>query len=104
MKQKFNVISPVDGSVVLTMNEATPGQIARSLDDAQHAASRWRESSVSDRVAAVMAFTEALAGMKAEIAESLTMCMGRPSRFAGGEVDGTIAVGVACTRGGTVIA
>jgi len=90
MKQKFDVISPVDGSTVVTMDEATPGQIARTLDDAQRAAQRWRESDISDRIAAVMAFTEALVGMKAEVSESLTMCMGRPSRYAGGEVDGTI--------------
>ena len=53
MKQKFDVISPVDGSTVVTMDEATPGQIARTLDDAQRAAQRWRESNLSDRVAAV---------------------------------------------------
>ena len=74
----------------MTVDEASPGQIARALDDAQVASKRWRESLISDRVALVTAFTEALESMKEEIAESLTMCMGRPSRFAGGEVDGTI--------------
>ena len=90
MKKRFDVISPVDGSTVVTVDEASPGQIARTLDDAQVASRRWRESLISDRVALVTAFTEALESMKEEIAESLTMCMGRPSRFAGGEVDGTI--------------
>ena len=90
MKKRFDVISPVDGSTVVTVDEASPGQIARTLDEAQVASKRWRESLISDRVALVTAFTEALESMKEEIAESLTMCMGRPSRFAGGEVDGTI--------------
>jgi acyl-CoA reductase-like NAD-dependent aldehyde dehydrogenase len=90
MKQRFDVISPVDGSTVLSMDEASPGQIARTLDVAQGAAKTWRQSAVADRVAVVMAFTEALSEMRDEVTESLTMCMGRPSRFAGGEVDGTI--------------
>ena len=90
MKKRFDVISPVDGSTVLTVDEASPGQIARTLDRAQTAAKAWRSSPITARVAMVTAFTEALSSMKDEIAESLTMCMGRPSRFAGGEVDGTI--------------
>ena len=90
MKQKFDVVSPVDGTTIMTLDEATPGQIARTLDHAHAATQRWRESLVADRVAVVNAFAQALLGMKDEIAETLTMCMGRPSRFAGGEVEGTV--------------
>jgi len=90
MKKRFDVISPVDGSRYLTMEESNPAQIARAIDRAAHAKKRWKHSSMADRIAVVEAFTESLVSQKAEIATSLTMCMGRPSQFAEGEVNGTI--------------
>ena len=89
MKQRFDVISPVDGSVFLSMEESTPSQIARTLDSAQTAAKSWRTSSIQERIAAVEAFVLSLEKRGPEIAESLTMSMGRPSRYAPFEIAGT---------------
>jgi len=90
MKKRFDVISPVDGSTYVTIEESTPGQIARALDQAESATHLWRQSSIDDRVSVVEAFVEAIGARRDEIATSITMSMGRPARFAGGEVDGTI--------------
>ena len=90
MKKRFDVISPVDGSTYLSIEEANPGQIARTLDKAATATQLWRQSTVSERVDAVEAFADALGARRAEIGESITMSMGRPARYAAGEVDGTI--------------
>jgi acyl-CoA reductase-like NAD-dependent aldehyde dehydrogenase len=89
MKQRIDVISPVDGAVYVSIDMATPGQIARTLDQAQEAASTWRTTTVAERVDAVEAFVLALEKRKDEIAASLTMSMGRPSRYAAFEVSGT---------------
>ena len=43
MKQKFDVVSPVDGTTIMTLDEATPGKIARTLDHAHAATQRWRD-------------------------------------------------------------
>ena len=53
MKKRFDVISPVDGSTYLSIEEANPGQIARTLDKAATATQLWRQSTVSERVDAV---------------------------------------------------
>jgi acyl-CoA reductase-like NAD-dependent aldehyde dehydrogenase len=89
MKQRFNVISPVDGSVYLTMERSNPGQIARTLDKSQAAAKLWRSSAISERIDLVEAFVSALEAKTEDICESLTMSMGRPSRYASFEVSGT---------------
>ena len=89
MKQHFDVISPMDGRVVVSMPEATPSQIARSLDNAQQAYRSWRTSPLEDRMAIVEAFIAELERREAEIAETITACMGRPIRFSPGEVKGT---------------
>ena len=89
MNNRFDVISPVDGSIVVTVSESTPAQIARALDDAQRAFRSWRTSPVEDRIAIVEAFVRELERRETEIAETITACMGRPIRFAPGEVQGT---------------
>ena len=72
------------------MEESSPAQIARALDRAAQAKARWKQSSIADRIAVVKDFTQSLLAQKDEIASSLTMCMGRPSRFYEGEVNGTV--------------
>ena len=88
MKRTFDVISPVDGSVFTTINEASPGLIARTLDTAQSSQQEWRETKISERVQVVEQFVQAMEGRKDEIAATITQCMGRPIRYAPGEIDG----------------
>ena len=90
MPQQFHVVSPVDASIVAHRTEATPGQIARALDAAQRAQGGWRATPLPDRRVVIQEAMNHMAGSRDEIAETLTMCMGRPKRWAGLEVDGMI--------------
>jgi acyl-CoA reductase-like NAD-dependent aldehyde dehydrogenase len=89
MKPHFEVISPVDGRVVVSMPESTPAQIARTLDSAQQSFTKWRTSPLQDRLEIIEAFVRELERRESEIAETITACMGRPIRFAPGEIRGT---------------
>ena len=89
MGHKFDVISPIDESTVVTIQEASPAQIERTLDQAQRSANTWRHTPIADRIAVIEGFVKHLEGRRDEIAQTITMCMGRPSRWAGGEVTGT---------------
>ena len=90
MPKQFRVVSPIDGSIVIRRTEATPAQIARALDDAKRAQRGWRATPLPDRIAAVGTAMQHMAGMRDAIAETLTLCMGRPARWAGLEVDGMV--------------
>jgi acyl-CoA reductase-like NAD-dependent aldehyde dehydrogenase len=88
MKRTFDVISPVDGSIVTTINEASPGLIARTLDEARTRQRDWRETKIEERLEVVEQFVQAMEGRSDEIAATITQCMGRPIRFAPGEIAG----------------
>lgn len=90
MKRSFDVISPVDGRVVCTVEEASPSQIARCIDQAHAAAPGWAATPVQERVSLVRAFSEAFASREDEIAELLTLQMGRPITYGPGEVRGLV--------------
>ena len=77
MRQTSQVISPIDGRVVTTIEQATPGQIARCLDQARAALPGWAATPVPERVAIVQAFSEAMAARESELAELITLQMGR---------------------------
>ena len=88
MKRTFDVISPVDGRVVTTIEEANPSQIARCIDAACGAKAAWAATPLVERVAMMRAFVDAMLSRQDEIAESITLQMGRPIRYAAGEVQG----------------
>ena len=88
MKRTFDVISPVDGRVVTTIEEASPSQIARCIDAACGAKAAWAATPIADRASMMRAFVDAMLGRQDEIAESITLQMGRPIRYAAGEVQG----------------
>ena len=88
MKRTFDVISPIDGNVVATIEEASPGLIARTLDKARKSQREWRNTSISDRISIIEGFVQAMEARSDEIASSITQCMGRPIRFTPGEVAG----------------
>jgi acyl-CoA reductase-like NAD-dependent aldehyde dehydrogenase len=90
IKRSFQVISPVDGRVVTTIEEASPGQVARCIDKAHAAAPGWAATPIAERVSAVRAFTHAIAAREAEIAELITLQMGRPLIYCPGEVRGLV--------------
>jgi acyl-CoA reductase-like NAD-dependent aldehyde dehydrogenase len=87
MSQHFDVISPIDGRVLLRRPLASEREIADALDAAQRAQPAWRRTPVAKRVALVERFCQAFLEKREEIGEELTRQMGRPIRYSPLEVD-----------------
>lgn len=83
-------ISPVDGSVYVQLELATPAVIDESLDRARSAQREWRSTSVADRARILCRFCDIFESQRADIATELTWQMGRPIRYSPSEVNGTL--------------
>ena len=81
-------ISPIDGSEVARFPTATPAEIDAAVAAARKAQAEWRKVPVAERARYLTAFVEAMLGMKDEIGPELTRQMGRPIRYAAGELGG----------------
>jgi len=84
----IRTLSPIDGSVLVERPDATPEQIDAVLDGAVAAFPSWRDTPLAERVAALERFVDAFVSHRDEIAWELTQQMGRPIRYAAGEVSG----------------
>jgi acyl-CoA reductase-like NAD-dependent aldehyde dehydrogenase len=84
----ISCISPIDGSTVATRPAATPAGIAAALSAARKAQAAWRRVSIAERASLVSRAVDAMLAMKDEIAPELTLQMGRPIRYAAGELRG----------------
>jgi len=83
-------ISPIDGSVYAQRTAATSAQIDDTLERARAAQPSWRRVPVAERAAIIEHFCSEFERRGAQIATELTWQMGRPARFAGSEVRGTL--------------
>lgn len=81
-------ISPIDGSEVARFATATPTEIEAAVTAARKAQVEWRKVPVAMRARYLTAFVEAMLTMKDEIGPELTRQMGRPIRYAAGELGG----------------
>ncbi|MGS2723927.1 aldehyde dehydrogenase family protein [Porticoccus sp. GXU_MW_L64] len=81
-------ISPIDGSICVERAYADQSAIDAALAKAQNAQQDWRTQSVAERAALCRQFVAAFVSKKDEIAQELSLQMGRPIAYAGGEVDG----------------
>ncbi|WP_129141386.1 aldehyde dehydrogenase family protein [Modicisalibacter coralii] len=81
-------ISPVDGSVYVEREQATPARIEMALAQAVEAQRRWREVSLDERARICLAMVDAFVAMRDRLCEELTWQMGRPIAAAGGEIGG----------------
>jgi len=81
-------ISPVDGSVYVERQTASPEEIERVLNAAEAAQGSWKNTPVSERMALCSKAVDAFLAQREEIAEELTWQMGRPISQAPGEVAG----------------
>jgi acyl-CoA reductase-like NAD-dependent aldehyde dehydrogenase len=86
--ERIETISPIDGATVVTREFATPDVVAATLAKATSAQRDWARRSVTDRAGFCSRMVEAFVAKKADIAEEITRMMGRPSRYAPGEVGG----------------
>ncbi|HVY00844.1 MAG TPA: aldehyde dehydrogenase family protein [Pseudorhodoplanes sp.] len=80
--------SPIDGREVARRASASPRAIDDAVSAARKAQAAWRDTPLSERAKLCSAAVDAMLAMRAEIAPEITLQMGRPVKFAGGELNG----------------
>jgi acyl-CoA reductase-like NAD-dependent aldehyde dehydrogenase len=85
---EITCISPVDGAEVARLRTANAAEIAKAVDAAREAQRAWRRVPIPERAAILTRFVEAMLAMKDEIGPEITRQMGRPIRYAAGELNG----------------
>jgi len=86
MSNKQQTISPVDGSIYIERDYANSEQVDFALDLAHRSQKQWRQVSLAKRKALCTGAVQALVSNKDQIAQELCWQMGRPIKFAAGEV------------------
>ncbi|WP_330960886.1 aldehyde dehydrogenase family protein [Photobacterium sp. 53610] len=81
-------ISPVDGSVYVTRPLASPTEIQQALKLAQRAQKNWAGTDLAERQAICAKAVEWFEAHQADIGLEISWQMGRPVRYAKGEVAG----------------
>jgi acyl-CoA reductase-like NAD-dependent aldehyde dehydrogenase len=84
----ISCISPIDGSTVASRPVASDAEITAALAAARKAQAEWRRVPIPQRAAILSRAVDAMLAMKDEIAPELTRQMGRPIRYAAGELKG----------------
>jgi acyl-CoA reductase-like NAD-dependent aldehyde dehydrogenase len=87
---KLQCISPIDGSVYVERELATGSEIQATLVKAEQAQQRWKNTPVAERVAIGRRAIAAFAAKEDQLAEELCWMMGRPIRYAAGEIRGFV--------------
>ncbi len=88
MTEKLITLSPIDGSAYVVRDYADATAIAASLQRATDAQRDWSRTPVAERAAYCGRMVDALVAHKGEIAAEICWQMGRPIRYAPGEVSG----------------
>ncbi len=86
--RKQETVSPVDGSVYVTRQLAGKQQWMEALAASEVALHEWKMIPVPERAAVCSAMVDAFVARKESIAEEISWMMGRPIRYAAGEVRG----------------
>ena len=81
-------ISPVDGREVARKATASAVEIESAIAAARKAQEQWARLPVAERAKLCSAAVDAMLAMRAEIAPELSWQMGRPIKYAGGELGG----------------
>lgn len=88
MTQFLKVHSPIDNSLYVERPYSSQSEIAEALKKAEAAQKLWRLSSLSEREEYCNAAVDNIIANKGAIAEELCWQMGRPIRYAQGEING----------------
>lgn len=80
--------SPIDNSLYVERPYATKQDIDQVITKALNAQPLWAQSSIAEREEYCLAAVEAMLANKDAIAEEICWQMGRPIRYAGGELNG----------------
>ena len=86
MQQIQRTISPIDGSIYVERELASPQQIESRLAGAEAAQRKWRLVPVSERAAVCRRMLAWLLERAEEIGEELTWQMGRPIAYSPNEI------------------
>ena len=87
---KLHCISPIDGSLYVERHLASNPEILAALVGAEQAQQRWKRTPLAERVAIGRRAIAAFAAKESQLAEELCWMMGRPIRFAAGEIRGFV--------------
>ncbi|UCP00611.1 aldehyde dehydrogenase family protein [Metapseudomonas lalkuanensis] len=90
MSKLLQTFSPIDGSVYVERPWASSVEIAAALERAEAARGKWKGVPVAERVAITRRAIAAFAAREAQLAEELCWMMGRPIRYAPGEIRGFV--------------
>jgi acyl-CoA reductase-like NAD-dependent aldehyde dehydrogenase len=88
MTDTFKTYSPIDNSIYVERPFASAAEIQMALNKAQLAQRLWRTTSIAERQKFCSAAVDALIAKKDELAKELCWQMGRPIRYAAGEIAG----------------
>lgn len=80
--------SPINGDIYIEREYTSKEEANKIIDSAAEAHKKWRKLSVAERAALCTKAVDAFITRKDEIAEEITRQMGRPIRYAAGEVAG----------------
>jgi len=86
MTTTLKTYSPIDGSLYVERQYADTNQINNVLELAVSAQKSWKTTSLLERKRLCYKAVEAFVGLKEQVAEELCWQMGRPIRYAEGEV------------------
>jgi acyl-CoA reductase-like NAD-dependent aldehyde dehydrogenase len=82
----INTISPSTGETIITRNGVSQTELEELPKVATDAFRSFRKTSLQERQAIVKKFLKGLADRESELAEELTVQMGRPIAFTGKEI------------------
>ncbi|MEK8079355.1 aldehyde dehydrogenase family protein [Pseudomonas sp. XK-1] len=85
---KLQCISPIDGSVYVERHLASNPEIQAALARAELAQKAWKNTPLAERVAIGRRAIAAFCAKEDQLAEELCWMMGRPIRYAAGEIRG----------------
>lgn len=88
MSQTFSTITPIDGSIYVERSYASSNDIESALNAAKMAQKTWKHTTLAERKTLCTQAVDAFVAQKQDIAEEICWQMGRPIRFAVGEVGG----------------
>ena len=75
---KFQIISPVDGSVYAECKWHSEAEIEQALSSSKLAQKDWKNLTVTERKPYIEKFISAFQGLSERISEELSWQMGRP--------------------------
>jgi acyl-CoA reductase-like NAD-dependent aldehyde dehydrogenase len=84
----LEVYSPIDGALILEREPASVERIEETLEKARRAQGRWAGLPLQERLETLTRFVDAMVCRTEDLAPELSTTMGRPLRFAPGELRG----------------